>query len=111
MRNRLAIHPHGSIVLSVSTTHTESTGVIMRNVTFTLTSAQRDQACGWANVLQCAQDNGERVAFLYTPREGGEATTREGEVIGFAGTPGTSTHAVKVLTDKGPRTFNLYLIG
>lgn len=85
----------------------------MRNVTFTLTADQADRAAFYAEVMagHVGDESGSVVSFLYTPREGGEATERTGQVLALVGTPGTSTHAVKVLTDKGPRTFNLYLIG
>jgi hypothetical protein len=85
----------------------------MRNATVALSDAQVERAAFYAAIVEgyVGDESGSTVIFDYTNRETGVKSSREAQVLEVVGTPGTSTHAWKGMTDKGPRTFNFYLMG
>ncbi len=81
-----------------------------RHATFTLDSETAFHAATMRGICARAAEDGTSVTLIVQNRETHEVSTRIGEVIGFGGQAGLSTDCVTVDTDKGPRTFNTWLI-
>lgn len=81
-----------------------------RHNTFTLDSETAAHAERMRDVLKTADSAGRGVSFSVQGRDSGTVTYRTGTVIGFSGDYGMSTETVLVDTDKGPRSFNVWLI-
>lgn len=81
-----------------------------RHETFTLDAETAAHAADIRHTLCVADSDTLTVEFDVMGRDSHAITHRVGTVIGFTGTPGLSSEAVTVETDKGPRTFNVWLI-
>lgn len=81
-----------------------------RHATFTLDSETALHASKIRKELLQANGDGIGVRIVVAKRDTGEVSTREGIIVGWSGIPGMSNDSVTVETDKGPRTFNVWLI-
>lgn len=81
-----------------------------RHSTFTLDAETAAHATRIRESLMYADSYGHAVTFTVQGRDSGIITERHGMVVGFTGEPGLSNEAITVDTDKGYRTFNVWLI-
>lgn len=81
-----------------------------RNATVVLSGDNLDRSTFYAGIVSDALFTLDTVEFRYTSRTG-EVATRAADVLEIVGTPGTSSHGFKGMTDQGPRTFNFHLMG
>lgn len=81
-----------------------------RHETFTLDNETALHAANMRQSLMTAHSDGLPIAFTVQGRDNGIVTDRTGEIVGFVGDYGLSNEAVLVETDKGMRTFNVWLI-
>lgn len=81
-----------------------------RHETFSLDSETALHAAHMRHTLTQANGDGMGVRFTVAARDTGIVTERTGTIVGWGGIPGMSSECVTVETDKGPRTFNVWLI-
>jgi len=81
-----------------------------RHETFTLDTETAAHAATIRQTLMVAVSEGIPVSFTVIGRDSHIMTDRMGTVVGFSGAMGMSSECVTVDTDKGPRSFNVWLI-
>jgi hypothetical protein len=81
-----------------------------RHETFTLDNETATRAAAIRHTLTQANGEGIGIRFTVEGRDTHAITERQGVIVGWAGIAGLSNEAITVETDKGPRTFNVWLI-
>lgn len=81
----------------------------MRNETFTLDAAQDTLDQNVILFVENACDDGHTLTVEYVKRDGTHSTAT-GTLVALAGTPGQSTSALKVETERGFRTINTWRV-
>lgn len=82
----------------------------MRNELFTLDPETAAHAAEIRDTLNQAMGEGMGIAFTVESRKDHTVSDRVGTIVEFHGSRGMSNDSVVVDTDKGPRTFNVWLI-
>lgn len=81
-----------------------------RHETFTLDPETAMHAANMRTPLMHAVSDGLPIRISVEGRDSGIVTDREGTIIAFCGERGMSNEAILMDTDKGTRTFNVWLI-
>lgn len=82
----------------------------MRHELFTLDPATAAHAATIRQSLMVAHSDGITVTVSGVKRDSVERFTRTGDIVGFVGSQGMSSEAVVIDTDRGTRSFNVWLI-